>query len=767
MINQERQGRRSGARFASVFSIALAVLAAAASSSGSAAVPRVLPPDELPRDVRLGPLKDLNGYFPFVVPDTVEAWHARADSLRQQVLVSQGLWPMPTRCPLNPMIHGRIEQDDYTIDKVYFESMPGFFVTGNLYRPKGEPGKRPGVLSPHGHWANGRFHDCGRDSVRKQIVQGAERFEDGGRGPLQARCVQLARMGCVVFHYDMIGYADSQQISSAIIHGFKQQRPEMNNAGNWGLFSPQAESRLQSAMGLQTFNSIRSLDFLMSLPDVDTARIAVTGASGGGTQTFMLSAIDPRVQVALPAVMVSTAMQGGCTCENACCLRVGTGNIELAAMFAPKPLALTAADDWTVEMETKGFPELRQLYKLLSAPDNVSLAALTHFPHNYNNVSRAVMYHWFNKHLHLGLEEPIVEERYTRMAPEELSVWDAAHPRPAGGADFERQLLAWWDQDSRAQLDALLPTDTVSCQRYQQFIGKAIDAILPRQIPTSDQVELKIVSEQKREGYQEIAGLLTRHLPPRLAIGANQKGTAAGIQEQLPLLLLQPTDSAQRVCLLAFPEGKAGLFDENGDLRPPLRRLIDSGVGVCAADLLYQGEFLEDQQPNEKTRRVENPREAAAYTFGYNPSRLAHRASDLLTILALFDQDPYQADQVDLVGLGSAGPVAALARAKARHRVTRLAVDDADFRFADVNDLWSPMFLPGGAKYHDVPGLLAMGAPHPLWLASSAQELPTPIAAAYQACGQLSRVRQWNAREGDKLKDIVQWLIEEGGENRK
>ncbi len=365
--------------------------------------PRACESGQLPADVRLGPLKDLNGYFPFAVPARVDLWQTRAATLRRQVLVSQGLWPMPTKQPLKATVHGRIEQDDYTIEKVYFESMPGFFVTGNLYRPKGRSGQLPGILCPHGHWEKGRFYDCGLEAVRKQIVQGAERFEDGGRSPMQSRCVQLARMGCIVFHYDMIGYADSQQIISGLIHGFKKQRPEMNRATNWGLFSPRAESRLQSTMGLQTFNSIRALDFLLSLPNVDPQRIAVTGASGGGTQTFVLSAIDSRVRVAFPAVMVSTAMQGGCTCENACCLRVGAGNVELAALFAPKPLGMSAANDWTVQMPTKGLPELQQLFKRLSVPHNVALTALPQFGHNYNYVSRAAMYHWMNQHLHLGL----------------------------------------------------------------------------------------------------------------------------------------------------------------------------------------------------------------------------------------------------------------------------------------------------------------------------------------------------------------------------
>ena len=80
--------------------------------------------------------------------------------------------------------------------------------------------------------------------------------------------------------------------------------------------------------------------------------------------------------------MVSTAMQGGCTCENACGLRIETGNVEFAALFAPKPLGMTAADDWTKEMATKGFPELKQHYGLFGAPDRVMSKAAVHFGHN-------------------------------------------------------------------------------------------------------------------------------------------------------------------------------------------------------------------------------------------------------------------------------------------------------------------------------------------------------------------------------------------------
>src|SRR5262249_50083893 len=250
---------------------------------------RVLEPGKLPRDSRL---KDLSGYFPMTVPASKEAWQKRRQELREQVLVANGLWPMLEKLPLAPVFHGKIDRDDYTIEKVFFASLPGHYVTGNLYRPKGKTGKLAGVLCPHGHWDSGRFYQNSDKAIENEMKSGAEKTKESARYPLQARCAMLARMGCVVFHYDMVGYADSRPIGHAA--GF-------TDAG--------AELRLQSAMGLQTFNSIRALDFLLSLPEVDARRIGVTGASGGGTQTFMLCAVDDRPAAAFPAVMVSTGMQ--------------------------------------------------------------------------------------------------------------------------------------------------------------------------------------------------------------------------------------------------------------------------------------------------------------------------------------------------------------------------------------------------------------------------------------------------------------------------
>src|SRR5439155_11415225 len=232
---------------------------------------------------------------------------------------------------------------------------PGYYVTGNLYRPKNRTGKLPAILSPYGHWPDGRFIWNSDEKIKAELASGAEKTPQSARYPLQARCAMLARMGCVVFHYDMVGYADSKPIGHRA-----------------GFTDADAELRLQSFMGLQTWNSIRSLDFLLSLPEVDPRRIGVTGASGGGTQTFILCGVDDRPAVAFPAVMVSTQMQGGCVCENASYLRIGTGNVEFAALFAPKPLAMSGANDWTIDIERKGLPELKSIYKLFAAGDKVT-----------------------------------------------------------------------------------------------------------------------------------------------------------------------------------------------------------------------------------------------------------------------------------------------------------------------------------------------------------------------------------------------------------
>jgi dienelactone hydrolase len=600
------------------------------------------------------------------------------------------------------------------------------------------------VLCPHGHWANGRFYDAGLDEARKQIVAGAERFEHGGRTPLQARCAQLARMGCVVFHYDMLGYADSQQISFEVAHRFSKQRPEFDTAENWGFFSTQAELRNQSVMGLQTYNSIRALDFLCGLPEVDASRIGVTGASGGGTQTFILCAIDPRPSVAFPAVMVSTAMQGGCTCENCSLLRIGTGNIEFAALMAPRPLGMSGADDWTKELDTKGLPELKQHYQMLGVPELVMGKVLRQFGHNYNFVSRELMYHWFNKHLKLGHSEPILEEDFEPLTVAEMTVWSESHPKPAGGGDYERSLVRYMTDDARQQIAALVPRDSASLARFREVVGGGVDIVIGRgPLPVEDIEAEPLAEEDLGEYSQELACL--RNKP-------------AG--EEIPLIFLHPKQWKKRVVIWPHDAGKDGLFDGAGRPTPAVRALLASGAAVVALDLLYQGEFLVDGKPLTESRRVANPREFAGYTFGYNHAIFAQRVHDLLTVISFCRNYADAHPRVELMGFGNAGAWAAAARAQAGDAIARAAIDTGGFRFAKIRSMSDLNFLPGGAKYGDLPAMLALGAPGELLLAGegTASSVPDVVRAAYDAHGAATRLATFNGPEDEKIAAAIAWL---------
>ncbi|WP_254513729.1 alpha/beta hydrolase family protein [Anatilimnocola floriformis] len=708
------------------------------SSLRAAEAPRALPDGKRPDDVRLLDPKDLDGYFPFTPPASREAWAPRQAAVKRQILASQGLWPMPTKTPLNAKIHGLVDQGDYTVERVYFESFPGFYVTGSLYKPKGKTGPLPVMLYAQGHWSNGRFHDAGLQTTRQQIVIGAERFEDAGRNPLQSCCVGLARMGCVVFQYDMIGYADSQQLSFELAHRFAKQRPEMNKPENWGLYSPQAEARLQSIMGLQTWSSVRSLDFVLDLPNIDKTpidrtRVGITGASGGGTQTFLLAGIDDRVTLSFPAVMVSTSMQGGCTCENASCLRVNTGNIEFAALFAPKPQGMTGANDWTKEMSTKGFPEILKHYEMMGAPKNVMLLPNYHFQHNYNYPSRSAMYGWVNKFFKLGIPEPVVEEDFKRLEQKDLTVWNEQHPQPKGGDDVERQVCKTWHEDAEAQLKKLTPTDKESLTKWREVVGGGWQAVLQRELPAASDLDYLQVSESNK-------GDMTQYL----GIVKNKRHS-----EQLPAMFFLPENWNKRVVIWLSEKGKAGLIDSDGKPTAEIRKLLKQGVAIAGVDLFSQGEFLSDGEPVKQNRVVKNPREFAGYTYGYNQALIAQRAHDVLTMISFAKNHPDKPERIDLVALDGTAPIAALARAVAGDAVHTAAINTAGFRFAGVDDYRALNFLPGSAKYGDIPALLALGAPGALWVGGEKPDALQLTAAAYRAAGDDKKLTVAESKDTD------------------
>jgi hypothetical protein len=354
---------------------------------------------------------------------SVEEWHARAAWLREHILASAGLLPPPERTPLNAVVFGERRHADYTVSKVYFESVPGFFVTGNLYRPIGT-GPFPAILSPHGHWYYGRFENSAVSSV-------------------PGRSINLARQGFVVFTYDMIGYNDSRGHPHTPSHTYHSREFGGRRENLWGL----------SLAGMQLWNSIRALDFVESLPDVAGDRIGVTGASGGGTQTFLVSAVDDRVAVSVPVNMISLHMQGGCLCENIPGLRLDTNNVELSALIAPRPLLMVSATgDWTKETMELEYPEMRRFYALFGAEDRVRAVRID-AEHNYNRESREAMYAWMARWLKNAAADVKVAEKPFRPDPlPELMVF-LDRPMPDHALSTE-ELTENWVAAAKRQLDS-------------------------------------------------------------------------------------------------------------------------------------------------------------------------------------------------------------------------------------------------------------------------------------------------------------------------
>ena len=331
------------------------------------------------------------------------SWEARASLIRQGIREGMQLPIKPTFAPLKPIRHSVRSLDGYTVENVAFESLPGLFVTGNLYRPIKSTGKAAGILCPHGHEQN----------------QGSRFLEQA-----QQRCATLARMGAIVFIYDMLGYGDSKQ----------------------------SDHTISKALTLQALNGIRALDFLTSLPDVDTTRIGVTGESGGGTQTFLLTALDSRVKVSVPVVMVSSYFFGGCVCESGMPIHKRpthqTSNVEIAALAAPRPMLLISdGKDWTKHTPAVEFPYVQRIYGYYGVQDRVKNIHLLNEGHDYGPSKRAAAYRFLAQYLKLDLNRVLkdgqIDETPNKiLTPTDLQVFTTDYPRPANAVVGNEAVLA-------------------------------------------------------------------------------------------------------------------------------------------------------------------------------------------------------------------------------------------------------------------------------------------------------------------------------------
>ena len=622
--------------------------------------------------------------FPAI--SSAQEWRKRATEIRQQVLVSCGLWPMPEKTPLAPHIFGKVERDGYSIEKVYFETWPGLYLGGNLYRPLGRgKGPFPAILNPHGHWANGRM-------------------ADNKEGSIAGRCISFARQGMIAFTYDMIGYNDTHFADSLPTESFSEIHHEIATNKTdllWNI----------SLMGLQTWNSIRALDFLESLPDADPKRLACTGESGGGTQTFILGSIEDRLAAQAPVVMVSHIMQGGCLCENAPGLRVEYSNMEIAAAPAPRPQILVAATgDWTKDTLTVEGPSIGHIYQLLNQPDRFHFVRFN-FDHNYNQTSREAVYAWFGQWL-LRAKDPaaLTEKPFQKEPDADLRVF-AGNQLPYGAMPLP-QFLQSMRELHRRELRSLAPATPDGLKRFQTVMLPAWRHTLQVDWPNihAEVHADKLIAcgeftgaplQIKRPG-QENAILATYWAPPGI-LNASAPGLVVMVspdQDSLPETNSVPSESAV----------------------PFLKRNLA---------VLIVNRFGSGQTPDPFKD---------FYTV-YNRTELQERVRDLLTICsAAHSIDPRKplTFRVTLVGSGRAGLWALVAAPGAQ----AVIADCNTFDVADESALLaSDLFCPGILALGGFEGVAMLAAPHPLLLHNTGSSFSTTtLRSAYDGSGFMGKM---------------------------
>jgi dienelactone hydrolase len=399
------------------------------------------------------------------------------------------------------------------------------------------------MLAPHGHATYGRL-------------------EHGELFSVPSRGINHARQGYVVFAYDMIGFGDTAQIP----HAFDGPREQL-----WS-FGP---------LGLQTWNSIRALDFLQTLPDVDSEKIVVTGESGGGTQTFMLCAVDDRPRWSAPVNMISLIMQGGSPCENAPGLRVGANNVEIAALMAPKPmLMVSATGDWTRNTPKEEFPAMKAFYDLYGKADQVE-TVLIDAPHNYNRASREAVYKFMAKHVLGDSDASKYSEKNIRQEHLHDMMVFFGRPFPANAVTYD-QLFENWVRAARRQTDSV---------RDPQQLRESLTLALATQWPVKVEHE---ATEQRV--------LLTR----------------PGVGDRVPGILKRGRGGA---VLVVHPDGAEAAWKS-----AEATNAVRAGRTVLAIDAFQTGTAV---APRNRSHR---------YFLTFNRSDDANRVQDILTAIAFLKQ---------------------------------------------------------------------------------------------------------------------------------
>jgi len=356
---------------------------------------------------------------------TFDDWKTKREVYRKQLFEMLGLDPLPEKTDLKPVITGKVEHEEFTVEKIYYQSRPGLYVTGNLYIPKGLEKPAPTIL-----------YVCGHGGVKKDGIS------YGNKVRYQHHAAWFARHGYVCFTIDTLQLGEIEGIH----HGTYRYKMWWWN------------SRGYTSASVEAWNCIRALDYLETRKEVDKDRFGVTGRSGGGAYSWWISSLDERIKVAVPVAgitdlqnhVVFGCVEGHCDCMYI----VNTYRWDyplLAALVAPRPLLISNSDkdnifplDGVVRLHEK----VRNIYRLYNADKNLGLH-ITEGPHKDTQEMRIHAFVWFNRFL--KGENPLIDKPAVAFfEPEQLKVFDK------------------------------LPEDQINTEIHESFVVKAPEPKVPQ-----------------------------------------------------------------------------------------------------------------------------------------------------------------------------------------------------------------------------------------------------------------------------------------------
>jgi len=546
--------------------------------------------------------------------NTREEIETRRRLIRETILRAIG--GLPERTPLNPKVTGVLKRSGYRIEKVIFESRPAFYVTANLYIPETPRAPYPGILLPLGHEAGGKSNP-----------------------DWQHLAITFARNGFVVLTWDPMGQGERIQLYDPDWGGSKvvQSTTEHTVAGAQCLLLGHSFARHRIHDGL------RALDYLVSRPEVDAARIGCTGNSGGGTMTAYLSALDDRIKVAAPSCYITSWKSlletiGPQDAEQNLppFLSDGMDQADFVIAFAPKPYLIASAvqDFFPIEGARQTFSEVKRLYGVMGTGEKLSMVEADD-KHGYTLPRRLAAYRWMNRWLK-GSDQPIDEPQIEVESEVDLRCTFSGQVSVSLKTETIFSLNRAEAARIKPRRNALSSVNEL--KSYQQDIRNLAQKLIAFEKPTGD-LKIKNFGVIKRAGYR--IEKLAYESEPGIVVPT--------------LMFIPDSASGKRPPILYLHEGgKANEAGPGGEIE----ELVHAGASVLAIDLRGKGETREELDRTDAFSNYFGAFESAMTAMLVGKTLIGLRAQDVIRAVDLLAlRDDVEMQSLAAYGFGEAAPV--------------------------------------------------------------------------------------------------------------